>query len=159
MSKRLEILKSSLKKKEAVLNASFETHFNTVKRANGQPLNDKRNGYKTLAKWERQNETIRRNQKEIEKTKNAIEREESKIKACENALSDMPLQIVALMNDGTLNQWRKYPTIFFVDGVEKARIQYSKGVLSHKYTSKIKDKEQFAKFRDTFNNLKKDLTS
>ena len=63
MSKKLEILKQSLAKKEEQLNAKFDQHFATVKQANGQPLNDKRNGQATLNKWERQNEGIRTMQK------------------------------------------------------------------------------------------------
>ena len=73
MSKKLEILKQSLKKKEQKLNAKFDKHFATVKQANGQPLNDKRNGQATLKKWEQQNEGIRTMQKNIELTKQAIE--------------------------------------------------------------------------------------
>jgi len=72
MSKKLEILKQSLAKKEEQLNAKLDTHFATVKQANGQPLNDKRNGQATLNKWERQNEGIRTMQKSIEATKQAI---------------------------------------------------------------------------------------
>ena len=59
MSKKLEILKQPLEKKEQQLNSKFDQHFATVKQANGQPLNDKRNGQATLNKWERQNEGIR----------------------------------------------------------------------------------------------------
>lgn len=39
-NKRLVILKRSLEKKEAVLNARFSAHFDSVKAANGQPIND-----------------------------------------------------------------------------------------------------------------------
>ena len=47
MSKKLEILKNSLAKKEQELQRRFDVHFATVKQANGQPLNDKRNGQAT----------------------------------------------------------------------------------------------------------------
>jgi hypothetical protein len=80
MSKKLEILKQSLAKKEEQLNAKFDTQ--TVKQANGQPLNDKRNGQATLNKWERQNEGIRQFKKAL--TKQAIEIEEGKIKGVEH---------------------------------------------------------------------------
>ena len=50
MSKRLEILKNSLVKKEQQFNEKLQTHFDTVKQSNGQPLNDKRNGQATLNK-------------------------------------------------------------------------------------------------------------
>ena len=79
MTKRLEVLKASLVKKEAELDRRMQAHFDTVKEANGQPLNDKRNGQATLNKWEKQNDAIRNQQAEIEKTKRAIEFEEGKI--------------------------------------------------------------------------------
>ncbi len=41
---RLEILKNSLEKKQAKFNEKLNEHFMEVRRANGQPLNDKRNG-------------------------------------------------------------------------------------------------------------------
>ena len=67
MTKRLEMLKASLVKKEAELDRRMQAHFDTVKQANGQPLNDKRNGQATLNKWEKQNDAIRNQQVEIEK--------------------------------------------------------------------------------------------
>ena len=73
---RLEILKSSLKKKEDKFNKKINDHFRDVASANGQPLNDKRNGPATMRRWDRQNNAISNLQKEIDKTKSAIEREE-----------------------------------------------------------------------------------
>ena len=70
--KKLEILKQSLAKKEQELQRRFDVHFATVKQANGQPLNDKRNGQATLNKWEKQNNAIRNLKDSIEKTKSAI---------------------------------------------------------------------------------------
>lgn len=79
MPTKIEILNSSLKKKEEVLDNKLKEHFDTVALANGQPLNDKRNGHKTIAKWESQNDSIRRQMKSIERTRVAIEKEEWKI--------------------------------------------------------------------------------
>ena len=45
---RLDILKASLEKKQAKFNRKLNEHFSDVKSANGQPLNDKRNGYSTM---------------------------------------------------------------------------------------------------------------
>lgn len=45
---RLEILKNSLAKKQAAFDAAFTEHTDDVKSANGQPLNDKRNGAATF---------------------------------------------------------------------------------------------------------------
>ena len=76
---RLKILKSSLKKKEDKFNKKINDHFGDVASANGQPLNDKRNGPATMRRWDRQNNAISNLQKEIDKTKSAIEREEGKL--------------------------------------------------------------------------------
>ena len=157
MATRLEVLEASLVKRRAKFDASLGAHIVDVKGANGQPLNDKRDGHVTLNRWERQNDALRAKQEGIEKTKRAIEREQGKIADCAGAMADMPPEIVALVNDGVLIQWRKHPTTFFVDGVDKARIQYKKGRLSHRYSSAIKDKDQWAKFRDTYNGLNKVL--
>lgn len=59
MSKRLGILKASLAKKEARFNERLQHHFDTVAQANGQPLNDKRNGRATLNKWDKQSDAQR----------------------------------------------------------------------------------------------------
>ena len=77
---RLDILKASLEKKQAEFNRKLNEHFADVKRTNGQPLNDKRNGYSTMKRWDRQNDALSRMQKEIEKTQTAIEHEESRIR-------------------------------------------------------------------------------
>ena len=155
MSKKLEILKQSLAKKEQQLNAKFDQHFATVKQANGQPLNDKRNGQATLNKWERQNEGIRTMQKSIEATKQAIEIEEGKIKCVEHANTFIPAEIQNLIEAGELIQWRKHPHTFFVAGVDKARIVWDgkRKVVAHKFVSEITIQEQRTKFVRIYNQL------
>ena len=157
MSKRLEILEGSLDKKKAAFDQSIDAHFADVKRANGQPMNDKRNGHVTLNRWGKQSDALRNKQSGIELTERAIEREKDKISETAIALAGMPQQIVDLVSVGTLVQWRKYPNTFFVDGVEKARIQYKGGKLYHKFTSSITDKDQWSIFRDVVNGLNKAL--
>jgi len=155
MSKKLEILKQSLAKKEQKLNAKFDQHFATVKQANGQPLNDKRNGQATLNKWERQNEGIRTMQKSIEATKQAIEIEEYKIKGVEHANTFIPVEIQKLVETGELIQWRKHPHTFFVPGVDKARIVWDekRKVVAHKFVSAITVQDQRTKFVRIYNPL------
>lgn len=155
MSKRLEILKGSLEKKEAVLNGRFERYFADVKQANGQPLNDKRNGRATLNRWEKKEDSIRNAQKEIEKTKAAIEREQSKISGIEHINTMLPKQILDLVESGVLNQWRKYPNMFFVNGVDKARIIWDlkSNKLMYKYLNAITDKDQYRLFVRTLKDL------
>ena len=155
MSKKLEILKQSLAKKEQQLNAKFDIHFATVKQANGQPLNDKRNGQATLNKWERQNEGIRTMKKSIEATKQAIEIEEGKIKGVEHANTFIPAEIQKLVETGELIQWRKHPHTFFVAGVDKARIVWDekRKVVAHKFVSEITIQEQRTKFVRIYNPL------
>ena len=155
MSKKLEILKQSLAKKEQQLNAKIENHFATVKQANGQPLNDKRNGQATLNKWERQSESIRNMQKSIEATKQAIEIEEYKIRGVEYANTFIPAEIQELVKNGELIQWRKYPNTFFVPGVDKARIVWDekRKVVAHKFVSEIIIQEQRTIFVRIYNQL------
>ncbi len=158
-SKRLTILEASLIKKEASLDAKFETHFASVKQANGQPLNDKRNGQATLDKWERQNEAIRNQQASIEKTKNAIEKEKSKIAGVEHAKGTLPACILEMIDSGQLIQWRKHPDTFFVKGVDKARICWDdkKKLIFTRYKNTITDKDVWKIFASTFNTLLKQI--
>jgi len=152
---RLEILRASLLKKEAIFNGKISAHFATVKEANGQPLNDKRNGATTLAKWERQNDSIRKAQAEIEKTKTAIEVELRKISNVESAKDTLPKEILDLVESGELIQWRKFPNIFFVKDVEKGRISWDKKKqnVAHSYVKDIPNQEQRSKFVKVYNAL------
>ena len=131
---RLKILKSSLKKKEDKFNKKINDHFGDVASANGQPLNDKRNGPATMRRWDRQNNAISNLQKEIDKTKSAIEREEGKLIGMARNKELMPKEITDLIDNGILIQWGKYPHILFVDGVDKARIIWDnkKKMVMHK---------------------------
>lgn len=155
-SKRLNILTESLSKKEKELDEKIAEHFRTVKQANGQPLNDKRNGQATLNKWEKQSDAIRKTQEGVEKTKRAIEVEQAKIEAVENAQSVTPAAILDLVASGVLTQWRKHPNTFFVVGVDRARIVWDnqKKVLAHKYISTVTDKDQRSNFAKVYNCLK-----
>lgn len=157
-SARLEVLKNSLIKKEELFDQKLKAHINCVKQANGQPLNDKRNGQATLSKWDRQNDSLRTLEKSIEKTKQTIDKEESKV-AYVNSV-ELPEQIKTLIDAGTITQWRKHPTYFFVNGVEKARIVLmSNGKIGHKFLSAIPTQDQYAIFRDTYNALNKSLSA
>ncbi|RZF53659.1 hypothetical protein EXE30_06705 [Acinetobacter halotolerans] len=158
---RLEVLKKSLEKKEILFNEKLVNHFADVKSANGQPLNDKRNGGVTLDRWDKQNESLRNLKQSVEKTKSAIEREESKIAYVEALSSEIPKEIMDLVEKGILTQWRKNPNFFFVVGVEKARIVWDlkKKVVAHRYIREIKDKAQWALFRDVYNRLNAQLNT
>ena len=156
MSDLLKKLQKSLEKKEAELERRFAVHFASVREANGQPLNDKRNGKATLSKWDRQSDGIRRQQTEIERTKSAIEKEEGRAVRVLNANATLPPVILDALHAGVITQWAKHPTIFFVPGVEKARIGWDDKVgLYHKYVATITDPVQRRTFAQTFNSLKK----
>ncbi|MCI6671865.1 MAG: hypothetical protein MSG77_04930 [Prevotella sp.] len=74
-------VKAELSKEDIkTLHAISGTFHTTVGSANGQPLNDKRYGRATISRWNKQNYALNNLQKEIKKTENAINREESKIK-------------------------------------------------------------------------------
>lgn len=157
MSKRLEILELSLEKKKAAFDSKLADYFGDVKSANGQPLNDKRNGDATMSRWERKNDSLRNQKNEIEKTERAIERETGKIAITEYMYQQFPLEIQNLIDAGTLKQWRKFPHILFIEGVEKARIYFDEETktIGHKYASSIPNNEQYAIFRDIWNDLRK----
>lgn len=158
-TKKLKILKASLIKKEAILNQRFATHFATVKQANGQPLNDKRNGQATLDKWERQNQGIRNQKESIDKTKLAIEKEECKIKGTEILKEVLPKIILEMIESGKLIQWRKHPNTFFVNGVDKARIVWDdkNKTIFTRYRSEITKQEVWKLFASTFNEILKEI--
>lgn len=147
---RLEMLKASLEKKKEKLDALFNMHFDDIQGANGQPLNDKRNGRSTLSRWDRQSERIRKAKLEIEKTEKAIEREQLFL---ENKDRDVPEWLVEMVDAGELTQWKKHPNTFFVPGVDSARIRIDTktgipGVLLGDVS-----KEHYPKFRDVANKV------
>jgi len=154
MSKRLSILIESLAKKEARFDDLLQKHFDTISQANGQPLNDKRNGRATLNKWDKQSESLRMLQDSIQRTKNAIEREGNKISTSRMVV--LPSYIQQAIDDGLITQWRKFPRFFFVAGVNHGRIVLDEntGTISHRYLGKV-SKEEYPIFRDIFNNLNK----
>ena len=155
MTTRMEMLERSLANKIEKLGRMSAEHIEDARNANGQPLNDKRNGQATLNKWERQNESIRTMQKSIEATKRAIEIEEGKIENVKNANTYIPIEIQKLVETGELIQWRKHPHIFFVAGVDKARIVWDekRKVVAHKFVSEITIQEQRTKFVRIYNPL------
>ena len=155
MSKRLEILKNSLIKKEKQFDDKLQNHMETVKQSNGQPLNDKRNGQSTLNKWDRQNESLLNLQNSIKKTKDAIEREEYKIINIEQVNKIIPVEISELVKKGELIQWKKHPNTFFVTNVKKARIVWDnkRKKVAHRYSKLITEPEQRAKFARLYNKL------
>jgi len=158
-TKKLKILKASLIKKEAVLDQRYETHFASVKQANGQPLNDKRNGQATLNKWDRQSEAIRKQKESIEKTKQAIEKEEYKISDTEGAKKELPSVILEMLETEQLRQWRKHPNTFFVKGVDKARIVFDpkKRIIFTRYRDSITEQDIWKLFVSAFNTILKQL--
>lgn len=160
MSARLELLKKSLDKKIELYNTKIQNHIDDVKRANGQPLNDKRNGQATLNRWEKQNEAIRNIQKGIDLTKAAIEKEEGKIKEVLSAKEVLPKPILDLIDAGVLTQWRKYPMYFFVKGVDRCRIIWNdkKSQLEYKRPIDFNDSDQWRLFAQTYNNLIKAIS-
>ncbi|AHF77938.1 Phage protein [Sodalis praecaptivus] len=152
MSKRLEILKASLAKKEARFDERLQNHFDTVAQANGQPLNDKRNGRATLQKWNEQGDGLRTLQDSIKRTTDAIDREETMI--AKVGMVDLPAYLQQAIVDGLITQWRKFPRFFFVTGVKHGRIVLDNktGAIAHRYLSKV-TKDEYPTFRDVFNKL------
>jgi len=157
-SPRLEVLLNSLEKKEQEQSRRFDAHFADVSRANGQPLNDKRNGRATLTRWGKKDVSLRNHAESIEKTKAAIEREKGKIQHVNSV--DLPAAITQALDAGEITQWRKNPRMFFVVGVDRGRICWDvkTQTLGHRYLSDVL-KDQYPQFRDTFNKIRKGLQS
>jgi len=154
---RLDILRASLEKKKAEFDQKVSEHFETVKAANGQPLNDKRNGRATLNKWDRQNSALRKLKESIEKTEAAILLEEGRINEKTLELNNFPDPVRKLVASGVLKQWGKHPHILFVEGVERGRIVVEGGVVKARYHAQIPSQEQYSIFRDVFNGLLREL--
>lgn len=155
-SKRLEKLQESLSKKETNLDRRFDNHFSDVRGANGQPLNDKRNGASTVARWDRQSDGIRSEKAGIEKTKKAIQREQDLISNV--ASTEVHPALKTAMDNGEITQWRKYPNRFFVPGVDKGRIVFDEknGTIGVAYLSDV-SKEHYPKFRDAVNKITREM--
>lgn len=151
---RIEILEASLRKKEAEFDASLSAHIADVCSSNGQPLNDKRNGFATIRRWERQDESLRKKKEGIEKTKEAIARERRAIARVQS--SEFPDLVKELIDSGKLTIWRKFPKFIFVNGVEKARIKYDKGKFFASYYSELPECE-YAIFMDMCKTLNSKL--
>ena len=154
MSARLDILQKSLVKKNERLDALFNSHFSSVKSANGQPLNDKRNGQATLDKWDKQDEMIRNQKESIHKTLRAIEIEETKIKRVDDF--EIPTYLTAYIESGEITQWRKHPRMFFVKDGGKARIVLLKDGSGIGYRGFDKSSsEERVIFAKTYNEIQK----
>ena len=71
----------------------------------------------------------------------------------------LPKEILDFIRAGKITQWKKYPNKFFVVGVEKARLTWDceKKTLLYSYLSEIPGQEQYAIFRDVFNELKNSI--
>lgn len=152
MSKKLQILKASLEKKQLEFNKRLTVHMDDVRGAQGEPMGGHRGGEKVLRRWEKQNSTLKTLDESIKKTQNAIEREEYKIANVESAKDVVPALFLELTNKGVLNQWRKHPTIFFVAGVDKARIGWDdkKKTAYHRYYRSIECEDQKSKFKEVW---------
>ena len=165
---RLEIFKNSLIKKEAQQDKNFTSLYEHQAMTHGSPVNDKRCGGAWFKAHDRINDSIRNQYASIEKTKQAIEREEKRQLRntdAQDMLLEYPKEIIDLVEAGTLIQWNKHPNTFFVNGLERIRISYEKKELKtkitetlyHKYGSEfssISTKEQIKYFNDLFNDLK-----
>lgn len=149
MSKRLKILKESLIKKEKKLEARFESRFNHQKITNGQPMNDKKNGRSWFANSEKLDNAIRNQMASVEKTKEAIIKEEQKISYCQDVKEILPSAILKAIESGLITQWRKFPNRFFVVGVEKGRLIWNskENKLQYSYASSIPTNEQYQVFK------------
>ena len=105
-----------------------------------------------MKKWDKQSDGLRKLQDSIQRTKDAIEREETKIALVSQV--ELPAYIQQAIDDGLITQWRKHPRFFFVVGVSGGRIVLDEksGIIGHRYLSKV-SKDEYPTFRDVFNKL------
>ncbi|MCP6167373.1 hypothetical protein NL404_27490, partial [Klebsiella pneumoniae] len=84
---------------------------------------------------------LRNLESSIQRTKDAIEREEMKIALVESV--DIPDFMLQAINDGRITQWRKHPRFFFVTGVKHGRIVLDEktAMIAHRYLSKVSKDE------------------
>ena len=155
---RLTTLEASLAKKQECLNALTQTHMDSVREANGQPLNDKRNGMATMKRWDKQQAAISAQLKEIEKTETAIEDEQDKLAEIAAWREILPQPLLTAIDSGEIVQWRRHPNRFFVSGVPKARIVWDEktGKLSSAHANNLAG-ESHDKFNAVFCRLKKEI--
>lgn len=160
--KRLDILKNSLEKKQASFNEKLSIHMDDVKGAMGEPMAGHRGGEKVLRRWDKQHKSLKTLDESIDRTKRAIEREESKSAGVERSKETVPKIFFDLVEQGVLNQWRKHPNIFFVVGVDKARIGWDekKNVAYNRYYRHIENDGQKLAFKEAwkviYSNLNKE---
>jgi len=155
--KKLQILETSLINKKTKLDERYKNHFDDVASANGQPLNDKRNGASTLKRWDRQSDTIHNLKQSIELTERAIEREKRRLKRLVEYNKSLPTPILELLETGELTQWKKYPNFFFIKGVKKGRFVLKNGELWHKYRDCISSVKELKIFSDLYRELSEKL--
>jgi hypothetical protein len=158
MSKRLEILKASLIKKEAELAKRISENMATVRETNGQPLivkMGKQSVRSHVARVERQNNAIRTLTESIEVTKRAIEVEGNKMASV--AACELPDALTQAVKDGLITQWRRFPNTFFVVGVEKGRIVWKDRELWHRYGNEIPTIEQRRLFNQVYSTLRESI--
>jgi len=157
MTKRLNILKNSLEKKENLLNDKINNLYADVRQANGQPMNDKRNGHATMKRWDNKEQAIYNQINEINKTKEAIEKEESKIAYVEAIKQELPQCIINYIESGKITQWRKYPNRFFVPNGGRSRLIWDDKTSKLTYLYKKSSKEECEVFRSVAIELNKAL--
>ncbi|OFL95286.1 hypothetical protein [Neisseria sp. HMSC074B07] len=69
--------------------------------------------------------------------------------------ADIPEFLKLMIESGEITQWREFPNRFFVNGVDKARIIWhtDEQEFGYAYLNEL-PKEQFEKFRDTYNHIR-----
>ena len=142
-------------KKETAFEGKLDKHFSDVKSANGQPLNDKRNGASTTQRWDKQSSALRTAEKSIKVSQKAILDLEGTQVYLEKMAGAYPPAIIALVKSGKIKPWTKHANTFFVDGVEKGRIFYEpkKHILGNKFANEIPNQAQRTIFVGIYNKL------
>lgn len=79
MNNKLESLKMSLDKKESELARKLEAHFLDIKMANSQTVTETGYWLNSIHRWKNQESSLIKSLQRLEKTKQALKREQEKI--------------------------------------------------------------------------------
>lgn len=158
MTKKLKNLKSSLDKKERLIDDKIRDHMDGVLETQWQPLQDGGRSSKILSSREKEDNSIRKLKESIESTQYAIAVEEERISETQKMFDSLPKALQDRILSGELTQWRKYPRIMFVNGVDKARINWDakKGVVVPKFHNRLEGEDR-KRFVAVFNAIVKEL--
>jgi hypothetical protein len=145
---REQVLVDSLARKQQQFDNRFAVHFDEATARQGQPWHDNAKDRSARKRLDRQDAALHTLKESIQKTEDALARERRKVAAVERTAAILPAAILEALESGTLSQWRRHPTTFFVHGVERARLVWDvdRQQLTTRYLGELKEETARARF-------------